>query len=346
VRIYRLGDHGPDVADIQRRLVSLGHLIDGRERDGTFGPSTQAAVRGFQRARSLRADGLVGPETWGQLVEAGWRLGDRTLYLHHPPFRGDDVRALQRKLDALGFEIGKQDGIFGTATDTAVRDFQRNVGDEPDGIVGPHLLTTLERMRPQGASRAIVREREDLRHAAMPIEGQTIAIDPGDGDGERDGGAVTLAVAVALAEELASLGARGIVLRSEGPASSGPSALAEAANREGAAACVSLHLGGDLPEASGPTCSYFGSDRSHSPAGMRLAGLILQELETEFGCRGRLQRLSTTMLRETSMPAVQVEPLFIANHEEAAVIAEPAFASRAARALAAGLKRFFRGSRG
>ena len=30
----------------------------------------------------------MGPDTWGQLVEAGYRLGDRTLYLRSPAFRG------------------------------------------------------------------------------------------------------------------------------------------------------------------------------------------------------------------------------------------------------------------
>lgn len=322
MRIYRAGDDGPDVMDIQRRLVALGHEIDPAERDGSFGTQTDAAVREFQRSRSLRVDGLVGPDTWGQLVDAGWRLGDRALYLHQPLFRGDDVRTLQRKLDALGFEVGKVDGRFGPETDRAVREFQRNVGDDPDGIVGPHLIVTLERMRPQGPSRTIVREREDLRHASAPIEGQVIAI--------------------ALREELAALGAKGVILRTV-EADADAIARAEAANEHGSSAFVSLHLGSDLPEASGPTCSYFGSDRSHSPAGMRLAGLILQELESEFDCRGRLQRLSTAMLRETRMPAVQVEPLFLTNREEAAVIADPAFAARTARAIAVGLRRFFRG---
>jgi N-acetylmuramoyl-L-alanine amidase len=75
---------------------------------------------------------------------------------------------------------------------------------------------------------------------------------------------------------------------------------------------------------------------------MRLAGLILQELEDEFGTRGRLQRLSATMLRDTRMTAVQIEPLFITNEDEARMIADPEFAGRVGRAVAAGVRRFFR----
>ena len=40
--------------------------------------STETAVRWFQRDRHLQVDGLVGPDTWEQLVEAGWQLGDPT----------------------------------------------------------------------------------------------------------------------------------------------------------------------------------------------------------------------------------------------------------------------------
>ncbi|HSL11142.1 MAG TPA: peptidoglycan-binding protein [Actinomycetota bacterium] len=343
MRIFRQGDEGPDVGDVQQRLVAQGERIDAEEMGGRFGPSTDAAVRSFQARRNLRVDGRVGPDTWNHLVEAGYRLGDRTLYLHAPPFRGDDVRALQRKLNALGFDAGREDGLHGTETDRAVRDFQRNVGDEADGLVGLHTIATLERMRPQdgAASRALVREREEVRRMRGSIEGQVIAIDPGHG---ADGAVVPevhVAMAQALADELTRLGAKPAVLRDDDEEPDAPE-RARRANELDAAVCISLHLGSGIPEASGPTCSYFGSAQTHSPFGMRLAGLVLQELEDEFHRRGRLQRLSATMLRDTRMTAVQVEPLFVTNEDEARVIADPAFGERVGRAVAAGVRRFFR----
>lgn len=341
MRILHLGDEGPQVRDVQQRLLALGYRVDQAEL-GRFGDSTDEEVRRFQGARSLRVDGLVGADTWGQLVEAGFHLGDRTLYLHAPPRRGDDVRSLQRKLNALGFDAGKEDGVFGASTDQAVREFQRNVGDIPDGVVGLHTLDTLERMRPldDAPSRAVVREAEELRTMRASLEGQIVAVDPGHAPrpGEEDR---HLDMARALAEELSALGAKAELLRGEGD---DPSATdrARSANDIGSALCLSMHLGGGLPEASGPTCSYFGSDRTHSPTGRHLAELVLEELEREFGVRGRLQRLSVTMLRETRMPAVQIEPLFLTNRREAEVIAGAAFATRVGRAVAVGVRRFFR----
>lgn len=343
MRIFRLGDEGPEVRDVQQRLIGLGEPIDPVEIDGTFGPTTDAAVRSFQSRRDLRVDGLVGPDTWNHLVEAGWRLGDRTLYLHEPAFRGDDVRDLQRKLNALGFDAGREDGTFGSETDVALREFQRNVGEEPDGVVGLHTIATIERMRPQAraASRALVREREELRRMRASLEGQVIAIDPGHGPEGAVLPEVTLAMARAVAEQLERLGAKPVVLREDDDDPDVPERIRRA-NELDAAVCLSLHLGSGLPEATGPTCSYFGSDRTHSPFGMRLAGLILQELEDEFGRRGRLQRLSVSILRNTQMTAVQVEPLFVTNEVEAEVIADPAFAARVGQAVATGMRRFFR----
>jgi peptidoglycan hydrolase-like protein with peptidoglycan-binding domain len=48
-----------------------------------------------------------------------------------------EVKDLQEALEALGFSPGKIDGVFGAATEKAVKAFQASVGIEADGVVGP-----------------------------------------------------------------------------------------------------------------------------------------------------------------------------------------------------------------
>lgn len=52
---------------------------------------------------------------------------------------GDEVKALQQQLIALGYDLGKwgADGDFGSATENAVKAFQKDKGLAVDGIVGP-----------------------------------------------------------------------------------------------------------------------------------------------------------------------------------------------------------------
>lgn len=68
-----------------------------------------------------------------QAVEALSKLGSR----------GDEVRAVQRKLKSLGYYTGAVDGIYGAGTQSAVRKFQRNCGLKADGIAGPKTLLYL-----------------------------------------------------------------------------------------------------------------------------------------------------------------------------------------------------------
>lgn len=62
----RRGDRGDAVQAVQSQLRSRNYAVT---VDGDFGPGTESAVRSFQSAQGLSADGVVGPNTWLALVE-------------------------------------------------------------------------------------------------------------------------------------------------------------------------------------------------------------------------------------------------------------------------------------
>jgi putative chitinase len=63
--VLRSGDNGQDVVDLQNALIDAGYRLSA---DGVFGQHTDDAVRDFQDAHDLDADGIVGPRTWAMLL--------------------------------------------------------------------------------------------------------------------------------------------------------------------------------------------------------------------------------------------------------------------------------------
>lgn len=198
MRPIRTGDRGAAVEDVQRRLVSLGVDLGPTGVDGVFLGATCAAVRAFQSDHGLDEDGEVGPLTWAALVDATFTLGDRLLYLRYPYLHGEDVRAAQAALNALGFASGDVDGIFGAFTERAVRDFQSNVAIAADGVVGPETVRALEGLRHSWAGRS-AQPPSELRaapaRASAALKGVRVVLASGPSTADVAGRVANLAVA-------------------------------------------------------------------------------------------------------------------------------------------------------
>jgi N-acetylmuramoyl-L-alanine amidase len=288
--VLRRDGRGEAVRDLQARLSAAGQQTAGDE-SGEFGTATEQAVRAFQEARGLRIDGIVGPETWSSLVESGFTLGDRLLYRRRPMLRGDDVAELQLRLNALGFDAGREDGILGDDTGGALTEFQRAAGLASDGICGSTTIAALDRVGSFAAgSAAGLRERERLRTGPSRLEGRRVYVAASPG---------FVALGEQVTRGLLDAGAAALLDAS----GSDDSSVAEEANRFGADLLVALRAGVE----QGSRCAYYASERFRSEIGHDVAESIRANLDTVLPATAELSGRSYGVLRETRMPAVVCE---------------------------------------
>ena len=71
------------------------------------------------------------------------RIDNTVFALSKMGSRGTEVRAIQEKLQERGLYKGSIDGIYGSQTQAAVKQFQKQQGLTQDGIAGPATLKRL-----------------------------------------------------------------------------------------------------------------------------------------------------------------------------------------------------------
>ncbi len=315
--LLRLGDRGDAVRELQAWLTRCGCTVT---LDGVFGEETVAGVREFQARRGLRVDGICGSDTWGALIDSSWSLGDRLLYMRARMLRGDDVSELQRRLNALGFDAGRQDGILGPETETALRQFQRERGLEPDGVCGPATINALMSVGTLAAgSVAVVRERETLRRGTRRLRGRRLflIVDPG-----------LAALGAVTRRRLVDEGAT-VAIDMSGD---DHSVLAAQANAFAADVCVAFVSGTDL----GARCAYFANQTFRSEGGLCLAYGITEQLRTVLPAVDEPVGRTFRLLRDPRMAAVRGD--LFPPHRPGGPAALASNGPEVARALALGIR--------
>ncbi|MBE6765247.1 MAG: spore cortex-lytic protein [Ruminococcaceae bacterium] len=169
-RPLSVGDSGNEVQGMQARLNRISRSYPAIPRidpvNGVFNQQTQDAVRKFQQIFGLTPDGIVGNATWNRInyiYVSVKRLAELTSEglaqseilqqypgVIRPGDRNSAVMSIQYYLSILARFYNEippveMDGIFGSATESAVRAFQRLYGLPEDGIVGRQTWQALDR---------------------------------------------------------------------------------------------------------------------------------------------------------------------------------------------------------
>lgn len=126
-----------------------GHLkaagFDPKNQNGRFDERTEGMVKEFQRKSGLEPTGRVNTATWNKLKKATLEARSNADPKQMIGERSSAVKEVERKLDKLGFDVGRVDGLYTEQTERAVDRFRRrhDMGDF-DGV-GTNTLRKIRR---------------------------------------------------------------------------------------------------------------------------------------------------------------------------------------------------------
>ncbi|MGM0904680.1 MAG: peptidoglycan-binding protein [Bacillota bacterium] len=158
--VLKKGMKGAEVRKLQQDLTNKGYSTKGI--DGIFGSNTETAVKKFQKANNIKADGIVGestkkalgmktsaPKPTAKKTTAPSKVTKKTAAKPVPVettfsstilkkgMKGAEVKKLQQVLTNKGYSTKGIDGVFGSNTEAAVKKFQKANKLKADGVVGP-----------------------------------------------------------------------------------------------------------------------------------------------------------------------------------------------------------------
>ena len=334
------GDRGELVTSVTTTLNRLGFLS---EISDNFDTQVSEAIRAFQQARGLSVSGLIDSPTEKALEEARWKLGDRSLQIQQPHMRGDDVASLQSRLVEMGFNPGRVDGIYGPATENAVKDFQKSVGTKVDGICGPGTVISLMRLMRtvSGGAPTELRAQADRAKRGPALADKVIVLDPSP---RNEISPLTFDLAQKIEGRLIALGVS--VFLSRG-ATSSPSESERIAFANSVNADLVISIGIDNYKndmAHGISTYFYGSDQHgiHSLVGERFATLAQREIcaRTDLA-NNRTHAKTWDLLRLTKAPTIRLELGYITNPKDAARLNDPTFRDTVAEGIVIAIQRLF-----
>ncbi len=118
-----------EIKTAQKLLTALG--FDTGAADGLFGKKTQTALQSWQEQVNLEANGILSLPVLYQISAAALALSS------------DEIKLLQQRLAALGFDPGVADGLIGRKTRSALRSWQEKTGLPVNGHPDRDILVAL-----------------------------------------------------------------------------------------------------------------------------------------------------------------------------------------------------------